>query len=231
MQAFREFLDKRVDKSVRMYFLFSALVDIPVGVVGLVVYGALTQTYGPVWVRNQYFGVWLLALVLFYSVQSVYIEMKKWRTRVHFVNDCLYVAASVLLFVLLTVFYSIALRIDGIVWTVYIWAVNLTNLYVLFLRRGTENVHTCAYAKANSNEVANIPAAAAAGIDEDDESSSTSTHSNLKTQMSPAAARGGRTAIALLALRVVNQLARLAFLVVMCLLLNEAIIDAVGHQR
>ncbi len=75
MVNLKDLIDK-VDQPVRLYFYFSVF-DTLVGLVGLIVYAALTTTDGPVYIRNQYIGMWLLLLVLLYGLLSLYLETKR----------------------------------------------------------------------------------------------------------------------------------------------------------
>ena len=127
---------KSMTKTIRIFFLFS-LFDLLVACVGILVYGILTKTYGPIWVRNQYFGLWLTSVLAFYAIQSLYVELKRWQNKAFFFIDVGFFIISVILQLLMTIFYGLAHKIDAIIWSIYLFAVNVTNLYILFARRGS----------------------------------------------------------------------------------------------
>ena len=130
-------LDKylyKVEKPIRLYFLFS-LFDFLVGLVGMCVYGAYINLNGPIWVRNQYIGLWLTTLILITAIQSIYTELVRIKHRDRlFYLDLAYYVITVLISLLFTIFFSISGKIDAIIWSVWIFAVNLTNCYVLYLK-------------------------------------------------------------------------------------------------
>ncbi|RNA22554.1 hydrolase [Brachionus plicatilis] len=124
----------KIEKSMRIYVFFS-IIDLTVGSLGMLLYGIFTATYGPVWVRNQYIGLWLLTILFFYSIQSLYLELRTWSTKFGYFLDVVYFSISVILTLILAIFYCIPPRIDGLIWAFYIFAVNLTNVAILFLKR------------------------------------------------------------------------------------------------
>lgn len=124
----------KIEKSMRIFIFFS-LIDLTVGSLGMLLYGIFTATYGPIWVRNQYIGLWLLTILFFYSIQSLYLELRKWSTKIGFFIDAVYFIISVILTLILAIFYCIPPRIDGLIWSFYIFAVNLTNVSIIVLKR------------------------------------------------------------------------------------------------
>lgn len=124
----------KIEKPMRIFVFFS-LIDLTVGSLGMLLYGIFTATYGPVWVRNQYIGLWLLTILFFYSIQSLYLELRTWSTVIGFFLDAIYFAISVIITLILAIFYCIPPRIDGLIWSFYIFAVNLTNVSIIVLKR------------------------------------------------------------------------------------------------
>lgn len=133
------FLVKNVERPIIKFFLFS-LFDTSVGAMGMLLYGIFTHIYGPVWVRNQYIGLWLTTLVTFISVQSLYIEVKSWTKYSYFILDLVFFGTQIIVNSLMLIFYSMAVKIDASIWSAYLFSVNLTNLFILFSRR--KNVKT-----------------------------------------------------------------------------------------
>ncbi|CAF0715670.1 unnamed protein product [Brachionus calyciflorus] len=124
----------KIEQPMKKFFLFSCL-DLSVGALGMLLYGIFTSTYGPIWIRNQYIGLWLLTILFFYSIQSIYLELRTWPNKITYFLDVAFFSITVILTLILSIFYCISVRIDGIVWGFYIFAVNLTNVSILFLKR------------------------------------------------------------------------------------------------
>lgn len=138
MSFINKYLSK-VDKNVRIYFMFS-LFDLMVGFVGTFVYAGLTVSYGPTWVRNQYIGMWLMVHIFLTSIQSIYTELKQIKIKnIIFYIDLIYYLATILISLLMSIFFGIAGKIDATIWSVYICAVNITNVYILYLKTKTIN--------------------------------------------------------------------------------------------
>ena len=217
IQKFKNWLNSNVEPSIRKYFLFS-LFDLSVGAVAMIVYGILTATYGVTWVRNQYFGLWLTTLVFFYSIQSIYIEIKKWPKLLYYINDMIFIVASILLQFLMCVFYGLGHKIDVIIWSIYIFAVNLTNLYILIIRR-KDNVGQSDSNNENNFESQNLATYTT------DNNNNNSYNFNLKDQSST------KKSVLIRIVRVINFILRLFFIIIMCLLLNGAIVDGIGFAK
>jgi hypothetical protein len=203
-QKLKTWLNNHVEPSIRKYFLFS-LFDLSVGCVGMIVYGILTSTYGVIWVRNQYFGLWLTTLVFFYSIQSIYIELKKWPKLVYYINDVIFIAVSIILQFLMVVFYGLGHKIDVIIWSIYLFAVNLTNLYILIIRKANN--------LAPNLEIVN-----------NSETLDLARSDDVKKTFP-------ERSILIRIVRVINFILRLFFIIIMCLLLNGAIVDGTGFAK
>lgn len=206
IQKLNFFLQNNVEPKIRKFFLFS-LFDLSVGVVGMLVYGILTSSYGPIWIRNQYFGLWLTTLVFFYSIQSIYIELKKWNKRINYISDIIFIIISIILQFLMCIFYGLAKKIDVIIWSIYIFAVNLTNLYILVIRR-----KSCFWQKCNQNE------------------ENTDAENSLNKEVDTTE-NSKKIPILLKVLRVINFVLKIFFIIVQCFLLNGAITDGVGNAK
>lgn len=126
---------KKIDEPVRIFFYFSVF-DLLVGLVGMLVYGILAATDGPIWIRNQFIGLWLLTMVAIIAILSIYLEVKNMpkKKNLNFYFDLSFFVLSTLLCLLLCIFFGISGKIDATIWSVYICAVNLTNCVILFIR-------------------------------------------------------------------------------------------------
>lgn len=175
----------------------------------MIVYGILTATYGPVWIRNQFIGLWLMTIIFFISVNSIYIEIRSWKRKVYFYLDLGFFIIATILPLLLTIFYGISKRIDAIIWSIYIFAVNLTNISILYLRRNNLN-------KLNQTEAEEVQD----GFIKMKESSERpeDKYSKIKAGLK-------RT------IKIINFILRIFFIVIFCLLLNGAIIEGVGRIK
>ncbi len=214
IQKLKSFLNNNVEQPIRKFFLFS-LLDLSVGAVGMIVYGILTATYGVTWVRNQYFGLWLTTLVFFYSIQSIYIELKKWPKPINYITDVIFIVISILLPFLMCIFYGLGHKIDVIIWSIYIFAVNLTNLYILIIRKAN-NLGPKSYT-GNNFESLNLATS--------NETNNNFYNLNFKDQTK------SKLSILIRIVRVINFILKIFFIIIMCLLLNGAIVDGTGFVK
>jgi len=144
-------MEFKLEKSIRLYFYFS-LFDLSVGIVGTCVYAVYTGIDGPIWVRNQYYGMWLLLLITLTSIQSIYTELKCKSKLDHlFFIDLAYYVITVVLSLLQSIFFGIAHKTDATIWSVYICAVNLTNCYVLYLKTKQPKIQKTQEEQENEN--------------------------------------------------------------------------------
>ena len=124
----KRLLNNHVEPLMRIFLLLS-LLDLVVGAVSMIIYGILTVTYGVTWIRNQYFGLWLTSLIFFHAIQSVYIEIKKWPKMLYYINDLIFTVISIILSLLMCIFYGLGHKIDVTIWSIYIIVINSKNLY------------------------------------------------------------------------------------------------------
>lgn len=74
------------------------------------------------------------------SIQSIYTELKQIKIKnIIFYIDLIYYLATILISLLMSIFFGIAGKIDATIWSVYICAVNITNVYILYLKTKTIN--------------------------------------------------------------------------------------------
>ena len=205
----KNFLVQNVEGPMIKFVLFS-IFDACVGATGMLLYGIFTAIHGPVWVRNQYIGLWLLTLILFTSAQSLYIEVKSWTKCVHFKLDLAYFSIQLALNVLMFIFYVISGKIDASIWSFYLLAVNVTNLFILYSRRtNLESIKT-----ANSIEE-NQQAAEVTLINE---------HSSRNKRLN-------REYTYFRVLRAINVVMRFVFVVFSCFIVAGAAVEALGKLK
>ncbi len=95
-----------------------------VGLTGMFVYAIYTKLRGPIWIMNQFIGLW------FFSVQSiVFIQCTPTVTRLRNTIDLVYYAATTIASILLLFGYSLGKRVDSVVWSVVLIACNSINIY------------------------------------------------------------------------------------------------------
>jgi hypothetical protein len=125
----------KIEKPIRKYFIFS-IVDFFVGSLGMLLYGIFTRTYGPIWVRNQYIGLWLLTIIFFSACEAFYLELKDLRRfkKRSYYFDMIYFGLISFLTFLMAIFFIFSGKVDAIIWSFYISAVNLTSVYVIYSR-------------------------------------------------------------------------------------------------
>jgi pimeloyl-ACP methyl ester carboxylesterase len=138
MASIKDYILK-IEKSIRIFFYFSVF-DLSVGIVGMLFYAGFISFNGPVWIRNQYIGLWLMTLIVLTSIQSIHTELRQIKHRnIIFYIDLLFYVIITLLTLLQCIFFSISSKIDASIWSVYNCAVNLTNIYILILKTKQNN--------------------------------------------------------------------------------------------
>ncbi len=207
---FKNFLNNHVERPMRLFLLLS-LLDLVVGAIGMIIYGVLTVTYGVTWVRNQYFGLWLTTLIFFFSIQSIYIELKRWPKLFYYINDMTFIIISILLPFLMCIFYGLGHKIDVIIWSIYVCVINSKNLYILIIRKA--NNYKPKPVVKNSFEIQDLDS---------------NRPSNKQTQNE---SKSKGCLILSKILRVFNIILRIFFIIFMCLLLNGAITDGTGFVK
>ncbi|EFC39470.1 predicted protein [Naegleria gruberi] len=119
-----------------------AILNLATGILGMIVYGAFTASYGPVYIVNQFVGLWLCVLLTFFSAQTVYIELKPGDSSERRILRVITLVVNILYFgvilvgsFILFVLYSRAgTRPDAIVWTILIMIICLLNVIALICR-------------------------------------------------------------------------------------------------
>jgi pimeloyl-ACP methyl ester carboxylesterase len=101
-------------------------INLAAGCIGMILYGAFSAAFGPVYVMNQFIGLWLTSLMVFYSICCLYhyftnrfvpaSEISGLRLFA-VVFDSIYYCIVLLMFVLLFIGFAMGRRIDGIVWS------------------------------------------------------------------------------------------------------------------
>ena len=100
------------------------------------VYCAYVRLPGPFWRRNQYIGIWLSTVLLFYSLQTFYVLMKKSHAKnAHLVINLIYFSLTTLAGLLLTVFYGLLARIDSALFSFFILLTNILSILTLIVKK------------------------------------------------------------------------------------------------
>ena len=204
LNSIKNLLLKNVEKPIIKFFLFS-IFDTLVGATGMLIYGIFTRIHGPIWVRNQFIGLWLTTLVMFISIQSLYIEVKSWTKYPYYLLDLIFFSTEIIINLLMIIFYSMARKIDASIWSVYLFSVNLTNLYILFARRKS------------------VKGPKAENRSTEDPSITQPLNQNEETGVKSISKK------LLLALENVNGLLKIIFLIFSCFLVIGACIDGTGR--
>ena len=215
---------KHVERPIIKFFLFSIL-DTFVGALGMLLYGIFTSTYGPVWIRNQFFGLWLTTLIFFIGIQSIYIEIKTWRKKFIYFYDLVYFILYIIVSFLMVIFYGMSKRIDAIIWSIYIFAVCLTNVYILYARRSNLTQQTEIEPKINNKSYVE---STSENLTDRHETQQLNTNTN---QVEPAQKRSKLNRCLIMTCRVVNVILRFLFLLFACFLLAGAITEGVGNAK
>ena len=174
------------------------------GLVGTIVYGVFANIGGPVWIRNQFIGLWFSSLLLFSALQSLYILLKPEHTltgKGHFAG-LVYISLMTLLGLLLMIFGGLSSSIDAVVWSGVVYSNYLNTLILMILKRKE-------IMKENRTD--------------DMALSDTKTYHVQPTKTS--------SKVVLRLVQGVNWFLRFLFILFTCLLLNGLIVDGVGRQK
>jgi pimeloyl-ACP methyl ester carboxylesterase len=114
-----------------------AVLNLLAGMMGMVVYGALSYTFGPVYVMNQFIGLWLTSLLVFFSLLTIWHYctirfMPSNQTWMRFTSigfNIIYFAVIILEMVLLFIGFVMGKRIDAIIWALLLVVLNCGNLF------------------------------------------------------------------------------------------------------
>lgn len=181
---------------------------------GIAVYGAYTVLRGPIWLRNQFIGVWLSLVMLFYSSELIY-EVKKHKSRLKntcvFAIDIAYYTLVVLACAFITVCYGILHRLDSVVFAGITCLLAMASLISLIVRRtypNRLNLHPNEQGKLVATTELNTTAAG-----------------KVVSSVDPPPGR------CVTCLGVINFLLKLVFLVVLGLLANGAATMAVSSLK
>jgi hypothetical protein len=200
-----------------LLFMLATLSSL-LSVTGVGVYGAYTWLRGPIWLRNQFMGLWLSVALFIYSLQTMYTLLKRPR---YLATDCccccffmLDFAQFLLAFggaVLIGICNGLLMRLDSVGWSVAVACVCFVNCLVLVSRR--------AKAKRAHNRQSYLLAT----------TTSTEPISGLSTALSRATSSTDGFGIWLL--RLLSVALKLLALALIGLLANGAVLNGIGTLR
>lgn len=106
------------------------------GFLGLIIYSAYTRTPGPFYAINQFLGVWLTALVMFFALQTWYLNRSAHIEKPSLaLSEQLLSGFALLECVILFLGYCAGSRVDGVLWSMVLIGINILNLYILIGRK------------------------------------------------------------------------------------------------
>ena len=111
------------------------------GLAGIAVYAIYCRYRGLIWLRNQFIGFWLSALLFFFSIQSLYVllkDSKHIKNAFLFITDLIYFILIAIGSLMLTICYGFAMRVDSFVFGIVIMLVNILSVCILCVRRYKE---------------------------------------------------------------------------------------------
>lgn len=127
---------------VAIVLLCYGVVNIIAGSLGMILYGVFTKTFGPVFIMNQFIGLWLTSAVVFFALLLVWqitTLSLLWKFRVEnvlfrricSVGTIIYFVIVLLESFLLFLGFAIGKRIDAIIWSLVLIALNIANVVAL----------------------------------------------------------------------------------------------------
>lgn len=147
---------QNIEKPVRLFFYFS-LFDLLVGIVGTITY-LIIATQSTESNNYYWFCTGLLVEVIIISILSLYLEVKRIKRERggHFYLEMGFFGATCLISLLMAIFYGIGKKAQATFWCVYIFAVSLTNCFIVFLR--TKRIENNSEDAENQNLNSHSPA-------------------------------------------------------------------------
>lgn len=123
-------------------FLLIAILFAIFGAVTTILYLVFGLTFGPTKIRNQYIGLWISALILYFSLQTIYLTLKRLRFIINnfFYLDLIYFTLTSIGGLLLLIFFAFSRqKIDAIVLSSLLFVINVCNVLLLIVRRKAYN--------------------------------------------------------------------------------------------
>jgi pimeloyl-ACP methyl ester carboxylesterase len=125
-----------------IFIIFCVLLS--AGVAGMISYGVFIQIDGPIVIRNQYIGLWLSTLLMFFSAQGIYLTIKNNKNILNntFFIEMAYFSACNLLSLVMTICYGISKKIDATILSFVLIIIYSLSIYVLVIRRKCGSLST-----------------------------------------------------------------------------------------
>jgi pimeloyl-ACP methyl ester carboxylesterase len=128
----REKLDKRIFIVLIVLCLF-----VLTGGIGMLGHGICVAVGGPIWIRNQYIGLWLTSTILFYSSQGIYLILKPYDKNLNkiFYLQLVYLVSCDIFSFIMLVCYGLAKKADASIWSVVLISIFSLSIYVLVTKQ------------------------------------------------------------------------------------------------
>lgn len=136
MNIFKKMRGK-LDKSLFIIFIIQCVFAI-IGAIGMLAHGICVAVGGPIWVRNQYIGLWLTSMILFFSAQGVYLITKthdKNLLNKIFYLEVTYLSACDLVSFIMVVCYGLAKKADATIWCLVLVLIFSFSIFVIVTNR------------------------------------------------------------------------------------------------
>ena len=148
-KIFKKFQNPLETRLMAIFIIFCIFLS--AGVAGMISYGVFIQFNGPFVIRNQYIGLWLSTLLLFFSSQGIYLTLKNNKNILNnmFFIEMAYLSACNLLSLVMTICYGISTKIDATILSFILFIVYSLSIYVLVIRRQTSSPSTSNIAESS----------------------------------------------------------------------------------
>ena len=130
-------LKEELNKAQRIVLII-LFVFLLTGAIGMLAHGICISIGGPIWVRNQYIGLWLTSMILFYSAQGIYLILKPRDDNLFKMTFFVEIACltTCLLFSFINIIcYGLAKKADAIIWCLIMLVIFLISIYGLINKR------------------------------------------------------------------------------------------------
>jgi len=104
------------------------------GILGMIIHGSYSEYGGPVYIKNEFFSIWLAAILFFLSLQSVYIsfENKIYPISYHvYIADYVYYPLMSIGGLFIAICYGIGGKYDVTSWSVLVCVLSVFNVLLI----------------------------------------------------------------------------------------------------
>ena len=115
-------------KVTKNILFFNGIVFGTAGLLGILFHGAFSENGGPVWIKNEFIGMWLSGILLFQSLQSIYIVFENNYISSRKSLELIYQILIIISATIILISYSIGGKYEALLWGNCILYVSVSNM-------------------------------------------------------------------------------------------------------